>query len=295
MTVAISETYNTAFEVDLTARLGVTFTARPAHRTGKEPVREIAGVPPAMIEFFSRRRAAIEARYAELVRDYRDRARARPGRRARRDDLARQANLDTRAGQEAAPLPRETSGPHGARNSQARFGSDAIGPADERQSPPAPCPAPPRGLPQRRTAPHLAERAWLLWPRAAPSGRRGTSGPKSSASCAHEVPALAPGRHRETADAVTASPSPRRSVCVEPPPLLDEPAGAAPLRTGSRCSPSTPPPDTPAKPFLTPKRGWSTRPGRRPRRACRARRWPRRSTGSRPSRHGPGRRAARTW
>jgi hypothetical protein len=61
MTVAVSA-YNTAFEARLSAALGVAFTARPDTAGGREPVREITGVPFPMIEFFSRRRAAIEAR-----------------------------------------------------------------------------------------------------------------------------------------------------------------------------------------------------------------------------------------
>jgi hypothetical protein len=64
-------------------------------------VREIAGVPFGMIEFFSRRRAAIEARYAQLIRDYR-RAHGRDPAAAVCHQLARQANLDTRRGKKPA-------------------------------------------------------------------------------------------------------------------------------------------------------------------------------------------------
>src|SRR6202035_2410595 len=45
MTVAASEAYNTGFEAALSASLGVTFTARPDTAGGREPVREITGVP----------------------------------------------------------------------------------------------------------------------------------------------------------------------------------------------------------------------------------------------------------
>jgi len=58
ITVAASETYNTAFESHLTAKLGVTFTARPGTKGTREPIREITGVPPSMTAHFSRRRAA---------------------------------------------------------------------------------------------------------------------------------------------------------------------------------------------------------------------------------------------
>jgi conjugative relaxase-like TrwC/TraI family protein len=65
MTVAASECYNTAFEVALTHLLGVTFPPRPDTIGTKEPVREISHVPFGMIEYFPRRRAQLEARYAE--------------------------------------------------------------------------------------------------------------------------------------------------------------------------------------------------------------------------------------
>ena len=110
MTVAASEAYNTAFEARLTGALGVTFTARPDTAGGREPVREITGVPFGMIEFFSRRRAAIEARYAELVRDYRAEHGHDPAAGAAHQ-LARQANLDTRQGKKP---PRSLAGKRAA-------------------------------------------------------------------------------------------------------------------------------------------------------------------------------------
>jgi len=97
MTVAASEYYNTAFEVALTAMLGVTFTARPDTASSREPVREITGVPYGMIEHWSRRRTQIEARYSELVRAYRDEHGRDPGP-PTCHKLARQANLGTRQG-----------------------------------------------------------------------------------------------------------------------------------------------------------------------------------------------------
>ena len=78
----------------------------------REPVREISGVPFGMIGHFSRRRASIEARYAQLVRDYR-REHGHDPSRAACHQLARQANLDTRAGQEAGPLPGPRCAPPG--------------------------------------------------------------------------------------------------------------------------------------------------------------------------------------
>ncbi len=50
----------------------------PQTDPGKRPVREIVGVPPLLLRHFSKRRAAIEDRYAELLSEYRIRARSRP-------------------------------------------------------------------------------------------------------------------------------------------------------------------------------------------------------------------------
>jgi len=97
MTVAASEFYNTRFETELSARLGVSFVARPDTTGGREPVREIAGVPSRIIEHFSARRTEIEARYAQLVRQYRHEHGHDPSAGACHR-LARQANLDTREG-----------------------------------------------------------------------------------------------------------------------------------------------------------------------------------------------------
>ena len=55
-------------------------SSSPSGRAGTRrsgPVREIVGVPIELVRHFSRRRAAIEDRYAELLRDYRARARPR--------------------------------------------------------------------------------------------------------------------------------------------------------------------------------------------------------------------------
>ncbi|HTJ68788.1 MAG TPA: MobF family relaxase [Actinospica sp.] len=100
MTVAASEFYNTRFETELAARLGVTFAARPDTVAGREAVREIAGVPVAVIELFSARRSEIEARYEQLVREYR-REHGHDPSAGVCHKLARQANLDTREGKKA--------------------------------------------------------------------------------------------------------------------------------------------------------------------------------------------------
>jgi conjugative relaxase-like TrwC/TraI family protein len=123
--VAISETYNTVFEAELTARLGVTFTARPGTPEGRAPVREIAGVPAAMVEHFSRRRATIEAGYAELERAYREEHGREPDAGAARR-LARQANLETREGKRP-PAPLADKRAAWREELTGRFGSNAIG------------------------------------------------------------------------------------------------------------------------------------------------------------------------
>ncbi|WP_194908993.1 MobF family relaxase [Catenulispora rubra] len=101
MTVAASEFYNTRFEVELSARLGVGFAARSDTPRGKEPVREVVGVPEEFIAHYSSRRSQIEARYDQLVREYR-RDHGHDPSRSTAHLLARQANLDTREGKKAA-------------------------------------------------------------------------------------------------------------------------------------------------------------------------------------------------
>lgn len=101
ITVAASELYNTAFETALSAKLGVRFEPRADTPRGTQPVREIAGIPLTFIEHFSSRRTQIEARYAQLTREYR-REHGRDPSRAAAYQLARQANLDTRDGKKPA-------------------------------------------------------------------------------------------------------------------------------------------------------------------------------------------------
>ena len=100
--VAASERYNTRLEEAISRRLGVEFTERAdSIRRDKRSVREVAGVPVALIKHFSRRRAAIEDRYRELASDYRHTHGHEPPREAQLK-LAQQATLETRDGK-AAP------------------------------------------------------------------------------------------------------------------------------------------------------------------------------------------------
>jgi len=70
MAVSASETYNTAIEDELRTRLGVEFVERTGGRN-RRPVREIAGIPDALIKAFSSRRAEIEGGYQVALEEYR--------------------------------------------------------------------------------------------------------------------------------------------------------------------------------------------------------------------------------
>ncbi len=94
--VAASERYNTRFEDALSRRVGVGFVERPGGR-GKRPVREVDGVPVTLIRHFSRRRAAIETAYADLVSVFRS-DHGRDPDRSTQLRLAQRATLQTREG-----------------------------------------------------------------------------------------------------------------------------------------------------------------------------------------------------
>lgn len=98
--VAASERYNTRFEDELVRRLGVRFTERPGGSPDKRPVREIVGIPAELVAHFSRRRAAIETRLAELRQTYRANHGREPDH-ATALRLAQQATLETREGKPA--------------------------------------------------------------------------------------------------------------------------------------------------------------------------------------------------
>lgn len=68
-TVAASERYNTRLEELLTMRLGVTFSG-VERDDGLRQVREIDGVSPELMDQWSSRRSAIEARRAELAAEF---------------------------------------------------------------------------------------------------------------------------------------------------------------------------------------------------------------------------------
>ncbi|MGN6243834.1 MAG: MobF family relaxase [Motilibacteraceae bacterium] len=104
-TVAASERYNTRLEAQLVDALGVTFADRPARR-GVRPVRELAGVPEALIDAWSTRRARIVDRRAQLLDRFRATYRREPTA-AEAHGLAQQATLATRPGKHAPRSPAE--------------------------------------------------------------------------------------------------------------------------------------------------------------------------------------------
>lgn len=96
LAVSASETYNTAIEDELRARLGVRFVERSTGALDKRPVREIEGVEPALLAHFARRRAAVEELYAAKAAAYRDRYGHEPPRSAQAR-MAQEATLESRA------------------------------------------------------------------------------------------------------------------------------------------------------------------------------------------------------
>jgi conjugative relaxase-like TrwC/TraI family protein len=224
ITVAASECYNTAFETALTARLGVTFTPRPDTTGGREPVREISGVPFGMIGHFSSRRASIETRYAQLVRTYR-REHGHDPSRAVCHQLARQANLDTRAAKKPARSLAEMRAAWRASLTSA-FGRGAVRQLMAAVPEAALLARPGTGPmgPYRADIDRMAERAvanvatqrstWTRWNLHAEAERI------ARAECSFASLA----EHREMVRAiVNEASSPRHSISVDAPALLDEP------------------------------------------------------------------------
>lgn len=99
--VAASEHYNSTVETLAREYLGVEFDARADTAGQRRPIREVIGVPLEWIRGFSTRRAQIEARYKDLVVEYR-RAYGHDPDNETAFTLAERANLDTR-GPKAAP------------------------------------------------------------------------------------------------------------------------------------------------------------------------------------------------
>ena len=220
LTVAASELYNTAFETHLTSTLGVTFTARPGTPHGKEPVREITGIPAEMTAFFSRRRAAIEAKYAELARDYRVNHGHDPDL-AASHKLARQATLATRAGKKP-PVTLAAKRARWREELTAHFCPEAI--ENLRQAVPGEV-----HDQVRPVAPDLDDLAERIV--ATVSSRRSTwtrwnIHAEAERLLRTELPGIAPDQHRSLAEQLVAlALSPKHSISTGAPALLNEPPG----------------------------------------------------------------------
>jgi conjugative relaxase-like TrwC/TraI family protein len=68
--VSLSERYNTHLEAHLSGRVGAVFAQRPGRDQTKRAVREIVGVETTLNAFWSSRRAAIDARRAQLAAQF---------------------------------------------------------------------------------------------------------------------------------------------------------------------------------------------------------------------------------
>lgn len=94
-TVAASECYNTRLEAHLGQRLSLRFADAAAEGRNKRPVREIVGMSAELIQAWSSRRMAVEARTADLAKQFQ----ATHGREPTHVEtiaLAQQATLETR-------------------------------------------------------------------------------------------------------------------------------------------------------------------------------------------------------
>ena len=219
LAIIAKETLREPIKAAVSSKVCGTDGTRPDTAGGREPVREINGVPYGVISYFSRRRAAIEKRHDQLVRDYRAQHGHDPTA-AVTHQLARQATLDTRQGKQP---PRSLASKRAAWRADldGQFGPGAatrlmaIVPGQPRQ-PAAPAPPPNLDTIAERTVTTVAHKrsTWTTWNIRAEAERQLRT----------SAPALDPARHRDLADAITTlATSPRYSISVEAPALLDEP------------------------------------------------------------------------
>ncbi|WP_231983193.1 MobF family relaxase, partial [Nocardia sp. 852002-20019_SCH5090214] len=99
--VPASELYNTRLEHHLEEALGLVFVETPDRDMHKRPIREIAGIPQALMAAWSTRAESITARLADLSADFQ----ARHGREPTAKELLRlgeEATLSTRGGKHRA-------------------------------------------------------------------------------------------------------------------------------------------------------------------------------------------------
>ncbi|WP_280215110.1 MobF family relaxase [Nocardia cyriacigeorgica] len=93
--VTVSEIYNTRLEHHLEHSVGVEFAPRAEPDPGKRPIREIIGIPEALIDAWSKREAALQVRLGELAAVFQQRFGREPVP-TEMYRLAQQATLETR-------------------------------------------------------------------------------------------------------------------------------------------------------------------------------------------------------
>ncbi|MBF6100473.1 relaxase domain-containing protein [Nocardia cyriacigeorgica] len=93
--VTVSEIYNTRLEHHLEHSVGVEFAPRADPDPGKRPIREILGIPEALIDAWSKREAALQVRLGELAAVFQQRFGREPVP-TEMYRLAQQATLETR-------------------------------------------------------------------------------------------------------------------------------------------------------------------------------------------------------
>ncbi len=141
--VAVSELYNTRLEAHLGQRLGLQFTEMTPPGRGKRPIREIIGVNTELNTRWSSRRQAIEARTAELSKQFQ----ADHGREPTNVEaiaLAQQATLESR---EAKHEPRSLAEQRQTWRAEAIEVLGGQPPADTDDRPNPIDPAPPHSSP----------------------------------------------------------------------------------------------------------------------------------------------------
>jgi conjugative relaxase-like TrwC/TraI family protein len=217
--VAASEHYNTVLEAEVVRRLGVEFAPRADTEGSREPVREIAGIDPRILEHYSNRRSAITARYRELVREYWA-AHGREPSLPVAQKLAQQATLETRDGKK--PLrPWADLFDHWRADLTEHFGPEAltelVNAVPERDQLTSPMPADldvPKiaarvldGLQEQRST-------WTRW-NALAETERALRGQRFSDKDAHD----------EAVTAIVGHVLTELCLSIEAPALLDEPQG----------------------------------------------------------------------
>ncbi|WP_280182434.1 MobF family relaxase [Nocardia cyriacigeorgica] len=143
--VTVSEIYNTRLEHHLEHSVGVEFAPRAEPDPGKRPIREIIGIPEALIDAWSKREAALQVRLGELAAVFQQRFGREPIP-TEMYRLAQQATLETRPAkhtlrslaQQRASWRTEAIALLGSRQALAQVVSAALNPPRTGRIAPAP-------------------------------------------------------------------------------------------------------------------------------------------------------------